>query len=217
MSSKKEKIIEIVWLVVVVLLFIFSLKLLRSGELESQVASFGLLAPVVVLLLKMASLIIAPLGGSPLYIIAGGIFGNLKGFLICFVGDVLGSSVCFFLSRKYGAKVLNFFAGSQNVERVLKTVNIISNTKSFIKARFGFISIPELLAYASGLSKINFWKFFVINALFFVPVDFAFVFLGSRIALLSARYVLLLPLIVFLIAFIGFLTLYKEYEKVEGL
>lgn len=214
---KKEKIIEIIWFIIVITIFIFSIKMVRSGELQSQVASLGVFAPLLIVVLKMTTLIIAPLGGTPIYVVSGALFGSFNGFLISFLGDILGSSVCFFLSRKYGVKVLKSFAGSQNVERILNTVNIISSTKTFVKARFGFMSMPELLAYASGLSKINFWTFSIINALFYIPIDFVLVFMGSRIAILSAKYFFLIPVLVFLVTISGILMLYKDYEKVEGM
>jgi len=215
MKKNRSTLLEIVWFVVILAIFIVSIIMIRSGELQSQVQAFGIFAPLLVIILKMTTLIIAPLGGTPLYIISGALFGSVKGLLIVFLGDILGSSVCFFLSRKYGARVLNFFAGSQNVEKVLKTVNIISNTKSFIKARVGFISMPELLSYASGLSKINFWTFTFINALFYLPFDFTLVFLGSRLAEFSAQYFLVIPVLVFLFAISGFVMLYKDYESSE--
>jgi uncharacterized membrane protein YdjX (TVP38/TMEM64 family) len=212
---KKEKIIEIIWFVVVVTLFIFSFKMLRSGELQMRVASFGMLAPAVIVLLKMTTLVVAPLGGTPIYVLSGALFGNFQGFLISIIGDVLGSSACFFLSRRYGEKVLRSLVGGQNVERVVGAVNIIGSTKSFIKARIGFMSMPELLAYAAGLSRINFWIFTLINTLFYIPVDFVLVYLGSRIAELSAKYFLIVPAVVFLFTLVGFALLYKDYEKIE--
>ena len=214
---KREKIIEIIWFVVVVALFVVSIKMLRSGELQSEVASFGIFAPLLVLVLKMSTLIVAPLGGTPLYVLAGAIFGTTKGFLITFLGDILGSAVCFWLSRKFGVRVLNLFAGTQNIEKILKTVSIIDNTKSFIKARVGFMSMPELLAYASGLSRINFWKFSLINALFYAPVDIVLVFFGSQITELGGKYFFILPALIFLVTLSGFALLYKDYQKVEGM
>ena len=214
---KREKIIEIGWFIVVVALFVVSIKMLRSGELQSEVASFGIWAPLLVLVLKMTTLVVAPLGGTPLYVLSGTVFGTTKGFLICLLGDILGSSVCFWLSRKFGIRVLNMFAGTQNVERILQTVNIISNTKSFIKARVGFMSMPELLAYASGLSKINFWTFSLINALFYIPIDIILVFFGSQITELGSKYFFVLPVLIFLVTASGFALLYKDYQKIEGM
>ena len=217
MSNKKEKIIEWVWIVVVIVLFIVSLKMVRSGQLEAELSSFGILAPIVLVLLKMGTLIIAPLGGTPIYIISGALFGSTKGFLLSLLGDVLGTSVYFLLSRKYGERVIRSLAGASNMSRIKGAVSLLSSTKSFIKARLGFVSIPELLAYAAGLSKLNFWKFSLINALFYVPVDFVLVFLGSRIANLSGKYILIYPAIIFLLAFVGFISLYKDYQNREGM
>jgi len=214
---KKEKIIEIVWFLVVLALFVVSIKMLRSGTLQSQIISFGIWAPIILIILKSSTLIIAPLGGTPLYLLAGAVFGNVNGLVLVLVGDILGSTVCFYLSRIYGVKILSFFVGSQNVERVLNTVDLLKNTKSFTKARLGFISLPELLAYASGLSKINFWKFTIINTLFYIPVDIVLVFFGSQIAGLSLKYYLLYPLLLAIFPLIGFFALYKDYQKTEGM
>lgn len=212
---KKEKIIEIVWFVVIVALFVISIKMLRSGELQSEILKFGIWAPLLVFILKISTLVVAPLGGTPLYVLSGAVFGTIKGFLICFLGDVFGSAICFWLSRRYGVRVLNIFAGGQNVSKILDTVKIISNTKSFIKARIGFVSMPELLAYAAGMSGLNFWKFTFINALFYIPIDIALVFFGSEISQISSKYFFILPALVFLLASAGFLMLYKDYQKAE--
>ncbi len=214
---KREKIIELVWFAVVLTLFIFSIKLLRSGELQARVASFGMLAPLVLVALKMMTLVVAPLGGTPIYVLAGALFGNFNGFLISIIGDILGSSVCFFLSRRYGERILKSLAGSQNVDRILKAVGIIGTTKSFVKARLGFMSMPELLAYAAGLSRISFWTFTLINTLFYLPVDLTLVYLGSQIADISVRYFFIVPAIFFSLTVLGFFLLYRDYEKTEGM
>lgn len=216
-GEKKGRIIEVSWFIVVLFLFFISLKFLRSGDLQLKVESFGVVAPFLVILLKMSTLIIAPLGGTPIYILAGAIFGTTKGFIVSFIGDILGSSVCFFLSRRYGQKVLSIFVGNQNLEKVLKTVNILTDTKSFIKARIGFVSMPELLAYASGLSKINFYIFTFVNSVFYIPMILFYVIFGSVIANLSLKYFLILPIFISLISLAGFFLLYKDYEKVEGM
>ncbi len=217
LKNKKESITQIIWFVFVVTLFVLSFWLLRNGELQSVVESLGFWAPFLVILLKMSTLIIAPLGGTPIYVLSGAVFGPTSGFVIVMIGDILGSSVCFFISRKYGERVLKKFVGENNLESVLKTVNIISTTKSFIKARLGFVSMPELLSYAAGLSKINFGTFTLINSLFYVPVVFLYVFFGSALVELSVRYFFIFPVIISVFSISGFLLLYKDYEKVEGM
>src|SRR3989344_5240234 len=99
---KRRKIVEYVWFVIIVLLFIVSVQMIKSGSLVNQIDSFGILAPIIFVLLKISTLVIAPLSGIPLYFIAGSLFGNFNGLILSLLGDALGSVVCFLLSRFYG-------------------------------------------------------------------------------------------------------------------
>ncbi len=214
---KREKLIELAWLLLVIGLFILSIKMIRSGELQTFVSSFGIFAPLLIIVLKMSTLVIAPLGGTPLYVISGALFGNLKGFLICFVGDVAGSVVCFFISRTYGEKVVRFFAGEKFFAEIRKFLSLLGSTRSFVKARVALISLPEMFAYAAGLSEVSFVKFLVIHSVFMLPLSLVGVFFGSQIAVLTAKYSIF-AVIFSLLVIVGGLTMFwKDYEKVEGM
>lgn len=214
---KKEKIIEWIWIIIIISLFIISLKMIRSGELQAQITSFGIWAPLVVVILKMATLVIAPLGGTPLYLLSGALFGNTFGFLICFLGDVLGSIVCFFISRKYGNRVVRFFVGENFFKQIQKFLSLLNTTKSFIKARVGLISLPEIFAYAAGLSSVNFFKFILIHSIFMIPLSLVGVFFGTQIASLTAKYSIFVFIFTALIVAGGISMLWKDYEKAEGM
>jgi uncharacterized membrane protein YdjX (TVP38/TMEM64 family) len=212
----QNKIINAVWIVVVLALFVGSIWLIRNGELQTLLKSFGLWAPLVLILLKVTTLVVAPLGGMPIYLVSGALYGNWNGLLIVLVGDLLGSSLCFWISRRYGERVVKMFASEKLFPKIEAAVQVLGNTKSFAKARLGAMSIPELLAYAAGLSKINFWRFTFINMLFYLPVDIIYVFFGTQFRLLTLKYFFIVPVIFALMALIGFGMLYKDYEKVEG-
>ncbi len=217
MKFKKEKIIELVWFIVITCLFILSIYLIKSGTLQQEIHKFGFFAPFIVVILKMTTLIIAPLGGTPLYILSGVLFGSVKGFLICLLGDILGSSICFWIGRKYGMRVVRKFVGETLYIKVQSFVDILIDTKSFIKARIAFISLPEILAYGASLSKINFYKFILLHTLFYIPIDFILVFFGSRLLNLTGYYNLLYFVFFAIISIVGFFALYKDYEKIEGM
>lgn len=213
---KREKIIEIGWFVFIVAIFVFAMVLVRGGQLQERVESFGVLAPLVIIIFKMSTLIIAPLGGSPLYLVAGALYGSTKAFIIVMIGDILGSIVCFILARKYGAKIVRKLAGEKYFEKIEKALTVLNDTKSFIKARIGFMTIPELVAYSAGLSKMNFWLFAFLNSLFFIPLNLLYVYMGSKLVDLSLKYFFILPLITFVLAFAGLSLLYKDYERQIG-
>ena len=215
MKNNRSSLLEIVWFVVILALFIVSLKMIKSGDLPQIISSFGILAPIILVGLKASTLIIAPLGGSPLYFLAGAMFGNLQGFILCFLGDALGSAGCFFISRKFGDKIVRKLAGDKFFVQIKKYANLLGDTKSFVKARIAVFNIPELSAYAAGLSPISFLKFILVQMLFSIPVSFLLVFFGSQIANLSLKYFFLYPLILSFFAFGGFVALYKDYESSE--
>ena len=158
-NNRSRIILEFFWLVLIIFLFVFSIKIIQNNSLEHLVESFGIWAPIIFVLLKISTLVIAPLSGTPLYFLGGALFGGVHGLTLSLLGDFLGSTICFYLSRFYGQKVIKIFAGERYTEKVVKTVEVLKNTKSFIKARIALFFIPELLAYASGLSKIQFFTF----------------------------------------------------------
>lgn len=211
-----EKIIEVIWFLFGASLLVGAIWLIRSGELEPLLESFDIWAPVALVFFKATTLVVAPLGGSPFYLVSGALFGPMNGFLLVLLGDAIGSSICFLISRKYGGRVIQFFAGKRNFEKISGAVELLENTKSFIKARLAFSGGPELLAYAAGLSRISFRKFFSLHMPFFVPIDLVFVFLGSHIADKTVKYAFLPTITVFVISVIGFWFLLKDYEKLSA-
>lgn len=214
---KRQKIVEYVWLIIIILLFVVSIQMIKSGSLVNQIDSFGILAPIIFVLLKISTLVIAPLSGTPLYFIAGSLFGNLNGLLLSLLGDALGSVICFFLSRYYGHKIVKTLAGEKFFGKVMNTVAVLKDSKSFIKARVALIFMPEVLAYASGFSKINFLTFFFINILFYLPVDFIQVFFGSQIIAIVAKHTFWFYFLILFITITGFWLLYKDYKKLENI
>jgi uncharacterized membrane protein YdjX (TVP38/TMEM64 family) len=215
MNKKIQSAINIFWYILLLSLFIYSIFLVKNDGLKDAISDFGIWAPVVIVLLKISTLVIAPLGGTPIYIISGVLFGPLTGFFICLLGDILGSSICFFISRRYGRNVVVYFSGGEMYQSILRVINIITDTKSFIKARLALFSIPEVLAYASGLSQLSFIKFIFLHSLFYVPIDFIFVFFGSQIVNVSGHRAFLVGFVFVLISMIGIASLYKDYEKID--
>lgn len=212
---KKHKIVEYVWLVVIILLFVFSIQMVKSDSLANQINSFGILAPIIFVLLKMSTLVVAPLSGIPLYLIAGVLFGNLNGLALSLLGDLLGSAICFLLSRFYGHRVIKFFVGDRLFNKITSTVAILKDTKSFLKARIAFFAIPELLSYASGLSKINFFTFSLINILFYLPINLIYIFFGYYVITIIGEHTFLFYFFILAISITGFWFLYKDHKNLD--
>lgn len=141
-------------ILIVVLVSVFDL-----SSLKETVASAGIWAPLVIILAKVMTIIIAPLSGAAVYPLAGIFFGFSKGFLYVILGDFIGYSGAFLLSRVFGRPFIERMI-SQNEKGMLSTiVEHVSTTKGFLHMCMTCFALPELISYGTGLSKLPYWKF----------------------------------------------------------
>src|SRR3989344_834065 len=140
---------------VLILLAIF----VDINSLRTWVEKASAWGPIIFILLKTSTLVIAPLSGSPLYLAVGILFGFWPGILYTLIGDILGVSINFFLSRKFGKKLISRWISDKEEGLLNRIVSYIGDAKGFFHAALTLFVSPELLSYAAGLSKLQYWKF----------------------------------------------------------
>lgn len=161
-------------------------------HVREAVASAGVWGPFIIILLKATTIVVVPLGGTPLYPIAGALWGFWQGLGITLIGDALGSGIAFYLSRYFGRSILRFFMSRQHVPIVEKLITECSETKTFLKARLFFTGFPELFAYAAGFTRVSFPLFLIVHVgIHAIPASLLVVFgdvlvSGNKVALVSA-------------------------------
>src|SRR3989344_7233504 len=97
--SRKELIKNIVWIALVLLIFYISIRIIGTDNLKEKVEAVGIFGPIILIALKASTVVFAPLGGAPIYLAAGTIFGFFKGTLYILIGDFLGFTISFHISR----------------------------------------------------------------------------------------------------------------------
>lgn len=163
MNLRKNLSGNIVAIFIVIIVIFFAVQFFDFNNLQTKILSAGIWAPIILILLKASTIVFAPLSGAPLYPIAGAIFGFWGGLLYIVLGDLIGTTIAFWISRLLGQKVVEKMLQKKNMHVAEKIVKTIETTGGFLFARICFAPMPEIIAYASGLTKIKFWKFFVIN------------------------------------------------------
>ncbi|MDO8565275.1 MAG: VTT domain-containing protein [bacterium] len=160
--------------VIVGLLFFIDIESLKGYVLRA-----GIWAPLVFVLLKISTLVIAPLSGSPLYPLVGLLFGFWPGILYVALGDFLGYTICFFISRIFGKKIVLKLVSDREESILNRIVEYISDTKGFIQACLAGFALPEILSYGAGLSRLPYFKFISILWPLTLTISTLLVFLGS--------------------------------------
>ncbi len=171
-SMFKKNTIKLLFLVIFLVFLTVIFSFIDNEYLQKSVLSAGIWAPLVFIFLKSITVILAPLSGSFLYIIATPIFGFWNGLFYALMGDILGATVTFYISRIFGKDLMEKFAGS-TTPLIYKMVKSMGTVKGFLYARFALIAVPEVASYAAGLTAISFWRFLPIHMLIdLIPILF---------------------------------------------
>src|SRR3989344_4033164 len=144
--GKKALFINVLWFVLVLGLIYVSISYLGISDIREKVEGLGAWGPLVLILAKASTLVFAPLGGAPLYPVAGALFGTLNGFIYVMVGDAIGSALCFFISRRFGKKIVHYFMSGPGMQVVERLLGHMGTTRGFIETRFFFIGFPEAIS-----------------------------------------------------------------------
>jgi len=149
------------------------------SSLRTYVEKAGVWGPIIYILLKVSTIVIAPLSGSPLYPLAGLIFGFWPGILYIVLGDFLGNSTAFFISRIFGQRIVFKLLSGKEESLVARIVDHIGDAKGFFQATLTLFALPEVLSYSAGLSRLSYFKFIGILLPFSIAVSSILVFFGS--------------------------------------
>lgn len=155
--------------------------LFDATELRAWIEQFGVLGPLVFVLLQLVQVVVAPVPGQVAALVAGYLFGPLYGTVYSMIGVVAGSAIAFSLSKHYGRPA---------VERLVHQ-DLVTRFDGFVEAvglpgLFVFVVIPGLpddaVCFLAGLTRFRLRTFLVVIALGRLPAYVITVYAGGRLA-----------------------------------
>lgn len=164
----------------------------------------------ILLLLKIFGTIYPPVPGVLLTLGSIPIIGWQRAYMIDFIGSMIGTTIAFYLGKKYGHKILDKFLDKKNFEAVKKLKVKEKNEIEFVvvsRVTLG-TTLGEVTNYATGMLNVKYYNFFIgsiiVHIVFAMPLFyFAFNLFGKENIILS------LGLVVFAIAL--FLKMRNRY------
>ena len=148
-----------------------------QARLKRMVDSAGIFAPTVFILLQIFQTVVAPIPGNIIGILGGLLFG-WWGVLWTTVGATLGYAVVFWLSRKFGRKLLEKIFKKKSLEKFDELIERGGSLAFFL-----FFLIPglpdDILGYAAGLSDMTLRKLLIIAAIGRLPAVIASNMIGA--------------------------------------
>jgi uncharacterized membrane protein YdjX (TVP38/TMEM64 family) len=168
-----------------------------AEALRTWLDQFGVFAPVVFIGIQALQVVVAPIPGQVVALVAGFLFGSLWGTVYSLTGVLIGSAVAFSLSKRYGRSFVESVIHEDVVERFDGFVDTVG-----VPGLFAFVIIPGLpddaICFLSGLTKWSLPTFMGVIAVGRLPAYVLTVYAGGELA--SGRFLSAMALVALVVA-----------------
>lgn len=152
------------WLLILIIFFAISRAIAQAigvDEIRDFVDHYPVWAPFVIIVIKAASVVFAPLSGSATYVIAGTLFPIREWLIYMTIGNLIGICTTYYLWNKFWLTIIRWMFGTSGVEQTHSIIDRIRQPKTFVIARFVLFPLEDLINYVAGMAKTPFWIYLI--------------------------------------------------------
>ncbi len=179
--------------------------------LKQTLRQWGILAPIVFILLQALQVVISPVPGEATGFLGGYLFGEWLGLLYSVIGLTLGSVVAFWIGRWLGERYVRNLVSQQTWDKL----GFIVEAEGAILC-FMIYLIPglpkDIICYLFGISPMPLWVFAVVSGLGRIPGTWVLSAQGAHVETGNYFHVILISAICAAIA----LPLYYYRHRIVG-
>lgn len=136
--------------------------------------------PFIIIAAMIVQSIVVPLPSSAIAISAGALCGVFLGSLYIWIGALIGASLCFFISKRYGRSFLKGKFSSGKTEKI-NNFMVSYGFFAILGARLIPLISFDIISYGAGLTTISFRRFFIATAIGIIPGTLFYTWLGLTI------------------------------------
>ena len=131
---------------------------------QEYINAYNVLGPFALATFQCFKVIYAFIPGTLGYVVGPTLFGTVTGIICNYIGICLGSFIAFWLSRKFGNRIIRQIFSKKRYERCMHWMN--KKSKNFPLFLWLALLIPvspdDFLCYFAGITDIKFSKFALI-------------------------------------------------------
>jgi uncharacterized membrane protein YdjX (TVP38/TMEM64 family) len=180
-KSLRALIPGVIGFIVITVALIVGINAIGLDRIRDTIASAGPLAPLIYIVIKIVTFVVAPLSSGPLQLFSGVLFGLIPGTFYTLLGEVIGGSINFWLARRFGRPVVERLVGEENLPRVDSFISQIVDWKTLLYARLFLFSFYDFISYAVGFSTLKYSSYLIISTLAGVVPTFIASLLGTSL------------------------------------
>ncbi|MGQ3413934.1 TVP38/TMEM64 family protein [Natrinema sp. LN54] len=185
-DARKRGVLVTVLLLAAFVLLYLSLRryapfIFHPNELQTWIDQFGVLAPAAFMFVQIGQVVVAPVPGQVVALVAGYLFGSVAGTAYSITGVLIGSAIAFLLADRYGRTFVEDILHKDVVARFDEFVDRVG-----FPGLVAFVLIPGLpddaICFLAGLTKWKLRTFMVAITVGRLPAYVLTVYAGGELA-----------------------------------
>ena len=165
----------ILFLVIVYLVFKNS-----PQQVITAIKTHPYLGALLLILWRIVGIIFPAIPAGVVSFAAVPIFGWLKTYLYTLTGIMIGTSISFFLARKFREPLVKRFVSVKRLHELEDKLTERQKFWAIVGIRLFTVPVMDFSSYAAGLTKISFPKFFLATLIASLP-DIAIFYFGEQL------------------------------------
>ncbi|MGD1855478.1 MAG: TVP38/TMEM64 family protein [Leptolyngbyaceae cyanobacterium] len=159
MNQKNGKWLKLAGIAIATVLVVLLIQRYGISQLQANVETLGVWAPLALFFLRFTSVVIPALPGTAYSVLAGGLLGFSQGLAVICLADLCSCSLSFFLSRRFGRSFVQRLIGERFISRVDKLSQKHLERNFFLMTAFLMTGFFDFVAYGVGLTQASWLKF----------------------------------------------------------
>ncbi len=178
MNTKKKTILLRVLVIAAMLAVVYmylhfgksAIELIKDTDrFKSWINGFGVWGIIVFVAIRVLQTVVKFIPTEPIEIAAGLLWGWFGGFLLCLLGNILGSVVILLMTRRIGIRILRLF----RLENKMQSMRFLQDREKRNRLLFIFYLVPgtpkDTMTYFAGLTDMNMAEFLILTSIARIP------------------------------------------------
>lgn len=140
-----------------------------TDRFKAWIEGFGIWGVIVFVAIRVLQTVVKFIPTEPIEIAAGLVWGWFGGFLLCLLGNIIGSIIILLMTRRIGTRILRLF----RLESKMQSMRFLQDREKRNRILFIFYLVPgtpkDTMTYFAGLTDINMIEFMILSSIARIP------------------------------------------------
>ena len=140
-----------------------------TDRFKSWIDGFGVWGIIVFVAIRVLQTVVKFIPTEPIEIAAGLLWDWFGGFMLCLLGNIIGSIIILIMTRRIGVRILRLF----RLEKKMQSMRFLQDREKRNRLLFIFYLVPgtpkDTMTYFVGLTDMSMIEFMIISSIARIP------------------------------------------------